>query len=311
MIRHQHKVMLVGDGAVGSSFAFSLLQTTQEVDELVLVDLNKQRAHGDALDLQDITPLNSPVNVHSGEYSEAKDADVAVITAGVPRKPGETRLDLVNKNAQILSTIVKPIVDSGFKGVFVVSSNPVDILTTLTQRLSGFPKSRVIGTGTSLDTARLEVLLSAKLQVPVNEIDAQVLGEHGDTSFAAFDEATVNGKALKEVASLTQADYDAMEDSVKKRGGEIITNKGATFYGVAKCLAYIVKAIIENRNIVLPVSAPLNGEYGVKDLYLGVPAVINNSGVVQVIEHNLSSEEQAKMAHSASKMKEVLDGVKL
>lgn len=311
MIRHQHKVMLVGDGAVGSSFAFSLLQTTQEVDELVLVDLNKQRAHGDALDLQDITPLNSPVNVHSGEYSEAKDADVVVITAGVPRKPGETRLDLVNKNAQILSTIVKPIVDSGFKGVFVVSSNPVDILTTLTQRLSGFPKSRVIGTGTSLDTARLEVLLSAKLQVPVNEIDAQVLGEHGDTSFAAFDEATVNGKALKEVASLTQADYDAMEDSVKKRGGEIITNKGATFYGVAKCLAYIVKAIIENRNIVLPVSAPLNGEYGVKDLYLGVPAVINNSGIVQVIEHDLSSEEQAKMTHSASKMKEVLDGVKL
>lgn len=311
MIKHRHKVLLVGDGAVGSSFAFALLQVTQEIDELVIVDLNKDKANGDAMDLQDITPLGSPVLIHSGEYSDAKDADVVVITAGVPRKPGETRLDLVNKNTKILSTIVKPVVDSGFHGIFVVSSNPVDILTTLTQKLSGFPKNRVIGTGTSLDTARLNVLLSEKLQVPVSEIDAQILGEHGDTSFAAFDEATVNGEPLTDVAKLTTTDYQALEDGVKKRGGEIIAGKGATFYGVAKCLAYIVKAILENRNVTLPISAPLNGEYGVHDLYLGVPAVINTSGVVKVIEHDLSTSEQEKMDHSAAKMKEVLDGVQL
>ena len=176
MLGHHHKVVLVGDGAVGSSFAFSLLQTTQEIDELVIVDLKKEKATGESLDLQDITPLTSPVNIHAGDYSDATDADVVVITAGVPRKPGETRLDLVSKNTKILSTIVNPIVESGFNGIFVVSSNPVDILTTVTQQLSGFPKHRVIGTGTSLDTARLNVLLSEKLNIPVNEIDALVLG---------------------------------------------------------------------------------------------------------------------------------------
>ncbi|MGM9892399.1 L-lactate dehydrogenase [Limosilactobacillus sp.] len=311
MIKRRHKVLLVGDGAVGSSFAYSLLQTTQDVDELVIVDLNQDKAHGDALDLQDITPLVSPTNIRAGEYADASDADVAVITAGVPRKPGETRLDLVNKNVKILKSIVKPIVDSGFHGIFVVSSNPVDILTTLTQRLSGFPKERVIGTGTSLDSARLNVLLAQKLDVPVSEIDAHIMGEHGDTSFAAFDEATVNGEALKSATDLTADDYVALEEGVKKRGGEIIARKGATFYGVAKCLAYIVKAILENRNVTLPISAPLDGEYGVKDLYLGVPAVINTSGIVKVIEHNLSAEESKKMEHSAAKMKEVLDGVEL
>lgn len=311
MIRHRHKVALIGDGAVGSSFAYSLLQTTQEVDELLIVDRKKDKAAGDVLDLQDITPLESPTVIKSGDYTDAGDADVVVITAGIPRKPGETRLDLVNKNVAILSTIVKPIVDSGFKGIFVVSSNPVDILTTLTQRLSGFPKSRVIGTGTSLDSARLAVLLSQKLNVPVNEIGAQVMGEHGDTSFAAFEEAKVNGKPLKEVANLSDNDYADLEKAVKKRGGEIISQKGATFYGVAKCLAYIVKAIIENRNIALPVSAPLDGEYGIKDLYLGVPAVINTSGIVRVVEYDLPEDELKKMHHSATKMKEVLDGVNI
>lgn len=311
MIKRCHKVLLVGDGAVGSSFAYSLLQTTQEVDELVIVDLNRDKADGDAMDLQDITPLEAPTIIRSGEYADAADADVAVITAGVPRKPGETRLDLVNKNAKILSTIVQPIVDSGFHGIFVVSSNPVDILTTLTQRMSGFPKNRVIGTGTSLDSARLNVILAEKLDVPVSEIDAHIMGEHGDTSFAAFDEATVNGQLLKEVANFTPANYAGIEEMVKERGGKIIARKGATFYGVAKCLAYIVKAILENSNVTLPISAPLNGEYGVSDLYLGVPAVINTSGIVKVIEHDLSAEESKKMAHSAAKMKEVLDGVEL
>ena len=300
MIKRCHKVLLVGDGAVGSSFAYSLLQTTQEVDELVIVDINRDKADGDAMDLQDITPLEAPTIIRSGEYADAADADVAVITAGVPRKPGETRLDLVNKNAKILSTIVQPIVDSGFHGIFVVSSNPVDILTTL-----------VIGTGTSLDSARLNVILAEKLDVPVSEIDAHIMGEHGDTSFAAFDEATVNGQPLKEVANFTPANYAGIEEMVKERGGKIIARKGATFYGVAKCLAYIVKAILENRNVTLPISAPLNGEYGVSDLYLGVPAVINTSGIVKVIEHDLSAEESKKMAHSAAKMKEVLDGVEL
>ncbi|MDO4903664.1 MAG: L-lactate dehydrogenase [Limosilactobacillus sp.] len=311
MNERRHKVVLVGDGAVGSSFAYSLLQTTPEVDELIIIDRNEDKAAGDSLDLQDITPLESPTIIRPGVHADAKDADVVVITAGVPRKPGETRLDLINKNTAILKSIVDPIVASGFNGIFLVSSNPVDILTTLTQKISGFPKERVIGTGTSLDTARLNVLLSQKLNIPVNEIDALILGEHGDTSFGAFDEATINGKPLKEVADLTAEDYEAFEDAVRKRGGEIISRKGATFYGVAKCLAHIVKAIIENRNIMLPVSAPLNGEYGVKDLYLGVPAIINTSGIFKVVDYDLSEEESKKMLHSAAEMKKVLDSVEL
>ena len=311
MVGHHHKVVLVGDGAVGSSFAFALLQTTQEIDELVIVDLKKEKAAGEALDLQDITPLTSPVNIHAGNYSDAADADVVVITAGVPRKPGETRLDLVAKNTKILSTIVTPIVESGFNGIFVVSSNPVDILTTLTQKISGFPKHRVLGTGTSLDTARLDVLLSEKLNIPVNEIDALVLGEHGDTSFGAFDEATINGKPLKDVTDLTDQDFDELEEAVKRRGGQIIAGKGATFYGVAKYLAYIVKAILENRNIMLPVSAPLNGQYGINDLYLGMPAIINRTGIEHVIDYKLSDTEAKKVKLSAAKMKEVLDSVEI
>ncbi|WP_267202456.1 L-lactate dehydrogenase [Limosilactobacillus kribbianus] len=306
---YTHKVVLVGDGAVGSAFAFALLQSTHEIDDLVIVDRNKQKATGDAGDLADITPLTSPVRVQAGEYADAANADVVVITAGVARKPGESRLDLVNKNVAILKSIVEPVVASGFKGVFVISSNPVDILTTLTQKLSGFPKERVIGTGTSLDSMRLRVLLAHRLQLSVNAVDAQILGEHGDTSFAAFNEITINGKPLTERVQLSQEDKDRIEDDVHQAGGKIIGNKGATFYGVAKCLAYITSAIIENRNVVLPISAPLEGQYGIHDLYLGSPAVINSQGIGQVIEYPLTPEEHAKMVQSATAMQAVLDKI--
>lgn len=157
----------------------------------------------------------------------------------------------------------------------------------------------------------MDVLLSQKLNIPVNEIDALVLGEHGDTSFGAFDEATINGKPLKEATNLTVEDYDELEKAVKERGGKIIAGKGATFYGVAKYLAYIVKAIIENRNIMLPISAPLTGQYGIDNLYLGMPAIINRTGVAKVIDYDLSDAETEKLKNSAAKMKEVLDGVKI
>lgn len=308
---YTHKVVLVGDGAVGSAFSFSLLQSTNEIDELVIVDRNQQKATGDAVDLADITPLTSPVRVVAGNYQDAHNADVVVITAGVARKPGETRLDLVNKNAAILKTIVDPIVAAGFKGIFVISSNPVDILTTLTQRISGFPKGRVIGTGTSLDSMRLRILLSHRLHLSVNAVDAQILGEHGDTSFAAFNEITINGKPLAERVQLSDQDKEEIEDDVHQAGGRIISNKGATFYGVAKCLAYITSAIIENQNVVLPISAPLEGQYGIDGIYLGSPAVINSQGIGQVIEYPLADDELAKMKHSAKAMQDVLNSIQL
>ena len=296
------KVMLVGDGAVGSAFANDLLQHVS-LDELIIVDRKTQKAAGDAMDLEDLAMFDGTTVVRAGKYEDAADTDVVVITAGIPRKPGESRLDLVNKNVGILKTIIDPIVNSGFKGIFVVASNPVDILTTLTQRISGFPKNRVIGTGTSLDTARLRVALAKRCHVPVREISVDVLGEHGDTSFANFDEATIAGKPLKEFADV--------QSGVKKKGGAIIRSKGATYYGVARCLSLICEAIIFNRSIVLPLSAPLNGQYGIKGLYLGTPASVNRTGIRYVIETPLSEREVAAMQHSAAKMKEVLDGVEL
>lgn len=304
------KILLVGDGAVGSSFAFSLLQQTN-LDELVIVDLREDLAQGDTIDLMDVTPMAANTNIHTGSYSDATDADIVVITAGVPRKPGETRLDLVNKNTVILKSIIDPIMQSGFNGIFVVSSNPVDILTTITQRLSGFDKNRVIGTGTSLDTNRLRVILSQRLKIAVNEIDANVLGEHGDTSFVNFDEAMVNGQLLKVEEKLTQDEMDQIETDVHKRGGVIIKKKGATFYGVALSLARICAAILNGQDLVLPLSAPMTGQYGLQDIYLGTPTVVNSSGIQHVIELPLSDVEKKKMQDSAAKMKEVLDGVSI
>jgi L-lactate dehydrogenase len=305
------KVLLVGDGAVGSTFANDLLQHTK-VDELVITDVVKKRPVGDSMDLEDITPFAGDCDIHPGEYSDAKDADVVVITAGVPRKPGETRLDLVNKNVAILKSIIQPVIESGFNGIFVVSANPVDILTTLTQKLSGFPKQKVIGTGTSLDSARLQVELAKKMNVSLSEVNSLVLGEHGDTSFENFDESTISGKSLKDYAEINDAELAKIESDIRQKGGQIIENKGATFYGIAMMLAQIVGAILDNRSIVLPLSAPINGEYGIKhDLYLGTPTAINGSGISHVIEANLSDTEMKKMINSADKMQEVLANINL
>lgn len=305
-MKKQRKVILVGSGAVGSSFAFSLLQNVASVD-LVVVDINKERTLGDILDLQDVTPLTGSSVVRSGTYDDASDADIAVITAGVPRQPGESRLDLFKKNTNILKAIVTPIVNSGFEGCFVISSNPVDVLTTITQHLSGFSKEKVIGTGTSLDSARLCVELALKLNVLVSEIkNAYVLGEHGDSLFATFAEATVLGKNLPEIAALDKKTLLELEESVRSRGSRIIDLKGATHYGVAVCLMKICKAILNDEEVTLPISAPLVGHYGQKDIYLGTPAIIAGGGIKQVIEMQLVATERQKMALSAEKMRAIL-----
>lgn len=303
------KVFLVGDGAVGSTFANDLLQNCN-VNTLTICDVVKKRTVGDSMDLEDITPFTGPTSIVPGEYSDAKDADVCVITAGIPRKPGDTRLDLITKNAKILKSIVVPIVNSGFKGIFVVSANPVDILTTLTQKISGFPKNKVIGTGTSLDSMRLRVEIAKKLNVSVTKVNSIVLGEHGDTSFENFDESTIDGKPLRDYSAINNDILANIEADVRKKGETIILNKGATFYSVAMMLTKIVTAILDNQSIVLPLSAPINGEYGIsQQLYLGTPAVINGEGISHVIETKLSAVETKKMHNSANKMQEVLDTV--
>jgi L-lactate dehydrogenase len=304
--KHQ-KVVLVGDGAVGSSYAFAMAQQGL-AEELVIVDVIKERTVGDALDLEDATVFTAPKKIYSGEYSDCADADLVVITAGAPQKPGETRLDLVDKNLKILSSIVQPVVDSGFKGIFLVAANPVDILTYATWKLSGFPKNRVIGSGTSLDSSRLRVALAKKLDLDPRDVNAYIMGEHGDSEFAAYSAATAGGQSIVELAKQAGVSFDDLlkiEDETRNKAYEIINRKGATFYGVATSLMRITKAILRDENAVLPVGASLEGEYGLNDIFIGTPAVINASGLDRVIEVPLDDREKDLMAKSAATLRQI------
>ncbi|MEQ4551442.1 L-lactate dehydrogenase [Weissella sp. GP1] len=310
MAQHHQKVVLVGDGAVGSSYAFALMQQGI-AEELVIVDIMKERTEGDALDLEDAAPWTFNKNVYSGSYDDAKDADLVVITAGAPQKPGETRLDLVDKNLKIIKSIVSPIVESGFNGIFLVAANPVDILTMAVQKFSGFPKNRVFGSGTSLDTARLRMALAKKFNVSPEAVDAYILGEHGDSEFANFDEAQIGGRPLKvwaAEAGISDEDLAQILYETAHKAYEIINRKGATFYGIGTSLARITRAIFRDEKMVLPVGAWMDGQYGLNDIYIGTPAVIGANGVEAVVEATLSEEEAAKMAASAKTLKEVAEG---
>ena len=307
MSKNHQKVVLVGDGAVGSSYAFAMAQQGI-AEEFAIVDIIKERTEGDAMDLEDATAFTAPKNIYSADYDTCKDADLVVITAGAPQKPGETRLQLVDKNLKIIKSVVEPIVKSGFDGIFLVAANPVDILTYAVQKLSGFPKNKVVGSGTSLDSARLRVALGKKLHVDPRDVIANIMGEHGDSEFAAYSSATVGGKPLLDIAKdegLSEDELLKIEDEVRNKAYEIINRKGATFYGVATALMRISKAILRDENSVLPIGAPMNGEYGLNDLYIGTPAVVNASGVAKVIEVPLNDREKKAMADSAKQLEEV------
>lgn len=312
--QNHQKVMLVGDGAVGSSYAYAMaLQGIAE--EFGIIDVVKERTEGDALDLLDATGYTYPKKIYAAAYSDCKDADLVVITAGAPQKPGETRLDLVNKNLRILSTIVKPVVESGFQGIFLVAANPVDILTYATWKFSGFPKERVLGSGTSLDTARLRVAMADLTGIKdPRSMHAYIMGEHGDSEFAAYSSASIGSLPFLDWAKehdVSKETLDKIEDDVRNKAYEIINKKGATFYGVAAALARISKAILRDEDTVLPVSAYMDGQYGINDVYIGTPAVVCADGIKQVIEVPLNEEEQTKMTESAKTLKQVLnDGLK-
>lgn len=309
MSKLHQKVALIGDGAVGSAFAFAMTQQGL-AEELAIIDINKKQTTGDALDLEDATAFTAPKKIYSGDYSDCKDADVAVITAGAPQKPGETRLHLVGKNFKIMKSIITPLMDSGFNGIIIVVANPVDILTAAAQKFSGLPKNRVFGSGTSLDTSRLRVALGKRLDIDPRDVNAYILAEHGDSEFAAYDEATIAGKPFMQVAKeqgISQKELDDIEDKTVHKAYDIINNKGATYYGVSTCTMRIVRAILRDENAILPISAPVDGQYGVKDLYIGTPAVINSEGVKKVLEIPLSDREQAKYTKSAETLRKILN----
>lgn len=304
------KIILVGDGAVGSSYAFALV-AQNIAQEIGIIDINRAKAQGDAMDLSHALAFTSPKKIYAADYSDAHDADIVVITAGATQKPGETRLDLVHKNLKINRAVVKEIVASGFNGIFLVASNPVDILTYSTWKFSGFPKEKVIGSGTSLDSARFRQALSDLLEVDARNVHAYILGEHGDSEFPVWSHANVAGLPIYDwVMAHPEIDEEAMVNlffSVRDAAYDIIEKKGATFYGIAVSLARITQAILDNENAVLPLSVYVNGEYGLDDIYIGSPAIINAQGIKQVIEIPLTDGEQDRMTASASQLKEILN----
>ena len=306
---HQ-KIIVVGDGAVGSSYAFALV-TQNIAQEIGIIDLDIKKTEGDALDLSHALAFTSPKKIYAATYADAHDADIVVITAGAPQKPGETRLDLVHKNLKINRSVVTQIVASGFSGIFLVAANPVDILTYATWKFSGFPKERVIGSGTSLDSARFRQALAQLLDVDTRNVHAYILGEHGDSEFPVWSHANVAGLQIDEwLKNNPENDEQAMGElffHVRDAAYTIIQNKGATFYGIAAALARITRAILSNEQAVIPLSVYLDGEYGLNDLYIGSPAIINAHGIKQVIEVPLNAVEQESMAASAKQLKSILE----
>ena len=303
------KVVLVGTGFVGMSMAYSMLNQGG-INELILIDINKDKTIGEEMDLAHGLPYApQKMVIKAGDYKDCKDAQVIVITAGIAQKPGQTRLELAETNTKIMKDITESIMASGFDGIIVVASNPVDLMAYVVSEVSGLPRGRVIGSGTVLDTARLRYLMADYFKISSKNIHAYIMGEHGDSSFVPWEHAYIGCKKVKDVM---KDNHHPMEDLEKIHKGvvnaayEIIEKKKATYYGIGMALNRLVKAILNNENSILTVSTYLkDGEYGQDDIYIGVPAVINSEGVRELVNLDLNEEEQAKLDNSCKIIKEM------
>ncbi len=303
------KVAVVGCGLVGSSTAFSLV--TQGVcDEILMIDINEERALGEVLDLRDtIKYLDRNVKVRTASYADCSDVDIIVITAGAPPQKGQTRLDTLEVSAKIVKTIVDPVMASGFDGIFIVVSNPVDIIAHYVYKLSGLPKNQVIGTGSSLDTSRLQNFIAELVNVDPRSVYAYSMGEHGDSQMVPWSTVTVAGKSFNDIIQdnkdlVGDVDLDEIVKKTTREGWEIYNRKGTTYYGIATACAGIIKAILYDENRIIPVSTLLEGEYGENGVFAGVPTILNRTGAADILEIHMTDEELNKFHQSVEILRE-------
>ncbi len=313
MSKGKTKVAIIGAGFVGSSTAFAMA-LNQLASEIVLIDVNKEKAYGEAMDISHGLCFVGQMAVYAGDYSDIKDCDVIVITAGLNRKPGETRIDLAKKNMGIAKDITDNIMKHYNGGVILVVANPVDVQTYMISKWSGLPAGRVFGSGTVLDSARFRYALGEKVGVDIKNIHGYIIGEHGDTQFPAWSATHVAGIQIDEYMKITgktftEEEKTALAEDVKKSGAMIIKNKGATFYAIAITINTIVETLVKNQNTIRTVSSVMNGTYGLNGVALSVPSVINGQGVQEIIEFPLSNTELAAMQYSAEQLKLIIKEV--
>ena len=307
------KCAIIGCGFVGSATAFSLVESGL-FSEMVLLDVNMDKAEGEAMDLSHGLPFAYPMRIYAGSYEDIGDCGLIVLTAGANQKPGETRLQLVQKNVAILKNIIPKIQEQDFQGILLVVSNPVDILTYAAWKLSGFPAKRVIGSGTVLDTARLKYLLGEHLGVDSRSVHAFIIGEHGDSELAVWSSANISGVDLGDFCELIgepayREDLRALYESVRDSAYEIIEKKGATYYGIAMAVRRIAQCIVRNEHSVLPISTFAEGHYGLSDICMSLPAIVDREGVEQVLDIHLNREELKNLGLSAQALRKVLDEI--
>lgn len=299
-----NKISLIGCGNVGMAYAYALVNQKVYVDELVLIDINKDKCEGEAMDLNHCMAYSpSKIKVRVGDYSDCKDSKIVVIAAGANQAPGETRMDLIEKNSKIFKSIISSVMENNFKGIFVVATNPLDVMTYLTLKYSGLKENRVIGSGTTLDTSRLRYLLSEKTGVNPKNIEAYVIGEHGDSEFIPWSNVNIAYKKVSDILSIEE--LNKVEEEVRTSAYTIIEKKGATAYGIGMCLVKITNAIIENKNTILPVSS-WDKE---NKICISTPAIVGSDGVKDKIFIPLNEEETNKFINSIKTIQDAISNV--
>ena len=309
------KCAIIGCGFVGSTTAFSLMKNGV-FSEMVLIDQNQEKAEGEAMDLNHGVPFSKPCKIYAGSYDDISDCYLIIIAAGANQKPGESRIDLVNKNTKILKNIIPEITKRNKECILLILSNPVDILTYITLKISGLPKNQVIGSGTVLDTARLKYLLSTNLNVDSRNIHAFIIGEHGDSELAVWSSANVSGIDLSEFCNLrkienSQQMMNNLYTQVQKSAYKIIEKKGATYYAVAMAASRIIESIVRNEHSVLTVSCYIDNHYGLNNICMGLPAIVGKNGIENVLDIPLSEYEKQKLIDSSATLKEILTQIEL